>query len=507
MTNKEKNISSIEKAVVELQSIVENAEKSAKDKLAKQLPEKFETLIKEELEDIKNNKKESVEESVKDVTKEPVNEGKKTDDDKESLNEMEEIDLSELSIEDIEEAYNEASSTDEFEVSPDDINIDDIESELEEMQSMNDEIDMQKEGDNPSDPFDQIKNLHKMLGEMIQDNEMTNEMHDKVPRGATAPADKGHNTTPAGINEANLDEAVDPAALQAIGGALGVLAAGGGLAALQQWLKQKNPKVAAALEQMGSAAGGGIKGGVTSEGMMTEEEIVEEESHEGEEEIDETAGSQKGHAINRTVGNENLPTSSPRKDSTQRAFQREGVEKTWSNESVQKFITQKETMEKRMNSLIEENKKMTKKLNESKAEQKKHESLLEEQAKIKDTLVKYRDQLSEMAIFNTNLFGVNRILVNEELALTSEDKKAIVDRFKNVKSITESEKTYETVLNEMQSAKKTITESVEEKVTDSIDKSSSEKVVEQTAYVNEHVDKIKNLMNYVDNHGNSRILR
>ena len=164
-------------------------------------------------------------------------------------------------------------------------------------------------------------------------------------------------------------------------------------------------------------------------------------------------------------------------------------------------------MEKRMNSLIEENKKMTKKLNESKAEQKKHESLLEEQAKIKDTLVKYRDQLSEMAIFNTNLFGVNRILVNEELALTSEDKKAIVDRFKNVKSITESEKTYETVLNEMQSAKKTITESVEEKVTDSIDKSSSEKVVEQTAYVNEHVDKIKNLMNYVDNHGNSRILR
>jgi len=163
-------------------------------------------------------------------------------------------------------------------------------------------------------------------------------------------------------------------------------------------------------------------------------------------------------------------------------------------------------MEKRMTSLIEENKKMTKKLNESKAAQKKQESLLKEQAKIKNTLVKYRDQLSEMAIFNTNLFGVNRILVNEELALTSEDKKAIVDRFKNVKSIKESENTYKTVLNEMQNAKKTITESVEEKVTDSIDKSSSEKVVEQTAYVNEHVNKIKDMMKYVDNHGNKKIL-
>jgi hypothetical protein len=518
--------------------------------MAKQLPEQFETLLKEELTKIK---KESVKESVKDTTKEPVNEGKKTDGDKESLNEMEEIDLSELSLEDIEEAYNEASSSDEFEISPDEINIDDVEKELEEMAAGVDS--MQQEGDNPSDPFDQIKNLHKMLGEMIQDNEMNNEMHDKVPHGATAPASKGHNTTPVGIDEAidpaalsaiggalgvfaaggglaalqnwlkknnpkvadalekmgssasssikggttsmgeseeMLDEAVDPAALSAIGGALGVLAAGGGLAMLQNWLKQNNPKVAAALEQMGSAAASGIKGGSTSMG-------------EGEEIIDETAGSSKGQAANRTVGNENMPTSSPRKDSTQREYQKESVKK-WSDESVQKFMTQKETMEKRMNSLINENKKMTKKLNDSKVDSKKFQQISEEHAKIKQTLVKYRDQLSEMAIFNTNLAGVNSILVNENLALTSEDKKAIINKFKNVKTIKESEETYKSVLNEMQSAKKTITESVEDKVTVTVDKSASEKVVEQTAYVNEHVNKIKNMMKYVDDHGNKKIL-
>ena len=113
---------------------------------------------------------------------------------------------------------------------------------------------------------------------------------------------------------------------------------------------------------------------------------------------------------------------------------------------------------------------------------------------------------SEMAIFNTNLASVNSILVNESLALTSEDKKEIINKFKNVKSITESEETYKAVLTEMREAKKTISESVEEKVSTTVDKSASEKVVEQTAYVNEHVDKIKKTMKYVDNHGNKKIL-
>lgn len=502
MANNEKNITIIEEAVVELQSIVNAADKSAKDKMAKQLPKEFEKLLKEELE---KNKKESVNESVKDVTKEPIIEGKKTDDDKESLNEMEEIDLTELSINDIEEAYNEASSSDEFEVSADDININDVEKELDEMQGMTMDVDnMQQEANNPNDPFDKIKNLHKMLGEMIQDNEQTNEMHEKVPRGATAPAEVGHNTNPKGIVEDVIDEAVSPDLLTSAMGILSVLAASGGIAALQH--KLQGTAAGQALAQLGSAASDSVKGGSLpgmGEGIVTEnEEVIDEVDKvddEGKEEVDETAGIGKSHALNRTVGNENLPASSPRKDSTQREFQRE---------SVEKFIVQKGNMEKRMASLINENKKMTKRVNESKVDAKKFKALSENQDKFKDTLVKYRGQLSEMAIFNTNLASVNSILVNENLALTSEDKKSIINKFKNVKSITESEDTYKSVLNEMQEAKKTIVETVEEKVTTTIDKSSSDKVVEQTAFVNEneHIKKIKDVMKYVNNHGNNRIL-
>lgn len=580
MKDNNKEVSVIEEAVIQLQAIVEAADKSAKDKLAKQVPEQFEKLLKEEIN--KNKKKESVQESVKDVTKEPVNEGKKTDGDKESLNEMEEIDLTELSINDIEEAYNEANSSDEFEVSADEINLDDVEAELGEMQNMAADVDsMQQEGDNPSDPFDKIKNLHKMLGEMIQDNEMTtNEMHDKVPHGATAPADSGHNTSPSGINEVDLNETLDPTAMamlltpiglalgtlgvagvkaalkkyspkaaqtldqlsqsavknsaggqstamgeseeivnedfgpetwQAIAGGLGLVGGlSGGLVALENMLKEKYPKAYEALKSAGSAAGGSIQGGSTAmgESMVTEtEEVIDEVDtvdDESKEDVDETAGSAKGHAANRTVGNENMPHSSPRKDSTQRKFQQESVNKVWSNESVQKFMTQKENMEKRMTSLINENKNVTKKLNETKAEAKKLVKVAEDQKKLQEAMVKYRNQLSEMAVFNTNLASVNNILVNEELALTADDKKELINKFKNVKTVQESEDTYKSVLSEMTSEKKTIVESVEDKVNDTIEPSA--KVNEQTAYVNEHIDKIKGLMKYVDGHGNKRIL-
>ena len=494
MKDNNKEVSVIEQAVIQLQTIVEAADKSAKDKMAKQLPEQFEKLLKEE---INKNKKESVQESVKDVTKEPVNEGKKTDGDKESLNEMEEIDLSELSINDIEEAYNEANSSDEFEVSADEINLDDVEAELGEMQNMTADVDsMQQEGDNPNDPFDKIKNLHKMLGEMIQDNEMTNEMKNN------GGPDSGNIDQMQGgeITSELIDEAIDPVALQAIGGALGVLVAGGGLAALQNWLKQKNPKAAAALEQLGSASMANKTPAVENVVAESEEVIdeVDEIDDEGKEEVDEKhgVGFSDGKVRAGTLPNQGAEYRDRKGHSRNRP--------QWSNESVEKFITQKGNMEKRMTSLIKENKNVTKKLNESKTEAKKFAKVSSDQKVLKEALVKYRDQLSEMAVFNTNLASVNNILVNEDLALTADDKKQLITKFKNVKSIDESEKTYKSVLAEMVAVKKPIVESIEEKVSDAIEPSA--KVNEQTAYVNEHIDKIKKTMKYVDGHGNSRIL-
>jgi hypothetical protein len=505
MANNNKNKSILEEAVIELQSIVEASDKSAKDRMAKQLPEQFEKILKEELD---KNKKESVKESVKDETKEPVIEGEeKTDSDKESLNEMNEIDLRELSIEDIESAYNGAGDSDEFEVSSDDVDLEGIDAELGEMENMAGVADqtMQEEGENPNDPFDKIKNLHKMLGEMIQDNEQTNEMHEVEPRGATAPVETGHNTTPQGINEV-----LEPEMVGAIWGIVGSVVGAPLLAFILHKIKQKNPELAKSIENIGSAASGSITGGGATSNAgggigesEDEEEVLDEvDTVEDKEAVDEIHGQSfsSGKVRAGSLPNDGAEYRDRKGHSRNRP--------QWSNESVEKFITQKENMEKRMTGLINESKKVTKKLNETKSENKKFEGLSADQKKLSEALVKYRNQLSEMAVFNTNLANVNNILVNESLALTIEDKKDLINKFKDVKSIVESENTYKTVLNEMEGSKKTITESIEDKVNDAIEPSAqkTEKIVEQTAFKNEHVDKIKSLMNYVDNHGNKKIL-
>jgi len=423
---------------------------------------------------------------------------------------MEEIDLRELSIDDIEEAYNNASTSDEFEVSTDQINIDDVSRELGEMEGQTNEVEAILNGKSETDPYDKkIKKIYEMLGEMV--NEMngveqhieTNEMHEKVPHGATAPAETGHNTTPNGINEVVIDEAVDPTMLSAIGGAVGVLVAGGGAAALMQWLKQKNPKAAAALEQLGTAANANKSPEQYRMGESEENEKVldEVDTVDDKETVDEIHGQSfsSGKVRAGTLPNDGAEYRDRKGHSRNRP--------QWSNESVEKLNVSKAIMEKRMASLINENKKVTKELNVIKDDSKKFESLSNDQKKLSEALVKYRNQLQEMAVFNTNLASVNNILVNESLALTAEDKKNVINQFKDVSTITESEETYKRVVAEMQT-KKPLEESVEEKVNDSIETSSvkSEKIIEQTAFKNEHVDKIKQLMEYVDNHGNKKIL-
>jgi hypothetical protein len=514
----------LEEAANELMSIVETAKKQAKDNLAKELPEKFDVLLKEELN--KLSPKESVKESVKDkYKKEPIVEGKKTDKKKESINEM---DMTEFSMDEVENAFDQADSEDDFSVVSDEegvegeVSVDDIASAIDAIDDMNNEK-VEEEEKVVTDPFTKLKEFAEQMGQMVKEMEqqkmheeygvqfesdMANlygegyaeqlgeetcaklketyiakkmgepfgdnshaapnvneskvkpfeekgksleegedqpfedkanpskeqgksidEMHEKVPRGATADPDKGHNTTPAGINEE----------------------------------EEEDDKVEVEIEVGG--------------------EDEKEEDRE-EKEMDETAGSAKGHAANRTVGNENMPHSSPRKDSTQRQFQ-------------------KETYEKRMKSLIEENKKLTKEVNEAKKGFEKAEQLVEN---YKNHLEKYRNQLREMAVFNTNLANVNNLLVNESLALTTNDKVSIINKFKSIDNIDESDKAYGEILTEMKKGKKkkTISEDVEEKVSKSVGESSTPKekineAIEKTAYEkNAHVEKLKKLINYVE---------
>lgn len=589
---KENTKSVLEEAVLELKTILEAADNNAKNNLAKELPEKFESLLSEEIKKIKNNK-ESVNESAKDEKKEPQHEGKKedTDNKEESLNEMEEMDMREMSIEEVEDAYDQAIDDDMFET----IDVDDIAAEIDEMEGIQEEIDdMENTNDNPNDPHAKLKHLYEMMSEMIKEmdeakiheelhekfdshmkdmygesykdmmgDDKCNELYEMFKETKSSISEDSINESEEMNEKKHINEAVDPAVIQSIGGALGVLAASGGIAALQKYLTQKFPKAAEALAQTGAAASSGIKGGTTSMGGMTEEMGVEDKSCGDEihndvsdeqideavdpavlqsvggalgvlaasggiaalqsylsqkfpkvadalaqagaaasggikggstsiteeddddckckEEVDETAGSAKMHSLNRTVGNENLPKSQPRKQSTQREYQTQQVS---------------EGQTKKFEALIAENKKLTKKVNDFTSEKL---ELSNTNESYKGVLEKYRNQLQEMAVLNTNIAHVNNLLIKEN-NLSVDEKREIINKFKNVESISEADNIYKSLLSEMVDKKEILDEGIEEKLNDSIDPSSSkivtEQVVEKTAYSNDHLKKIKSIMNY-----------
>lgn len=165
----------------------------------------------------------------------------------------------------------------------------------------------------------------------------------------------------------------------------------------------------------------------------------------------------------------------------------------------------RESNDKKVNGLINENKKLIKKLNENK---KYSESLNKLVENYKNALEKYRNQLKEMAVFNTNLAHVNNLFVNENLALTQEDKIKIIKEFKGVNSITESQNKYKSFLSEMKVNKKRITETIENKVGVSIQPSSKnrlDEVVEKTAYENnEHLNKMKRIIEAIEKKDNKK---
>jgi hypothetical protein len=166
-----------------------------------------------------------------------------------------------------------------------------------------------------------------------------------------------------------------------------------------------------------------------------------------------------------------------------------------------------ENKDPKISSLINENKGLTKKLNETKKYKQSVTTLVEQ---YKSALEKYRNQLKEMATFNTNLAHVNNLLVNESLALTQEDKIKIINEFKKVDTIAESQEKYKAILSEMKTSKPTLTESIEGKVSASVapsSKQSLEEAKEVTAYSNDaHIQKMKKLIEYIENRGSKKII-
>jgi hypothetical protein len=478
MKGKEETV--LEKAVVELKQLTEAAEKVALNKLADKMPKDFDLLLKEELNKIKNNK-ESVEESIVDNIKEPVTEGEeKSDENKESLNEMK--DLNESTFEDVESAFDNAQSDDEFAVMDDTIQLSDIEEELSKMQGIADEVETaQVEAVESEDPYEKIKNLYHKMSEIMNDMEQEktqNEMNNQFKTHMTETFGDSYETT---LGEEQVNQLREMF-----------------IARQNSEPFEKKPnavneseeccddevKDVENVDEMHEKVPHGVgsdpeKGHNTTPSGINEDEAEEEDKREDDEVVDEASGLVITHSHNKHQG-ANIPKDKSHKEKRYR------------------YALQKENWEKRISKLIEESKSLTKKFNEFKTENSKMKEFISE---ANDALTKYRKQLTEMAVFNTNLAYSNSLFVNEDIALTADDKKTVINEFKNVKTVTEAENKYKSLLENFEKGKNTINESIEDKVNDTIEPSSSQTIVEQvneqTAFGNkEHLDRIMKNMNY-----------
>jgi hypothetical protein len=481
---KEEKKSIIEDALTDYKQIQEAAEANAAKKLADKFPNQFSNLLKEELNnnkdtsekepykkvDIKESKKldesekankESVMKEQKKEAKAAVNEERDKDFmgdiEKDTPNKEEPKDgdvFTDKITTKQETLANDTSIKEEFNVADldmpdaaaaidgagadDIVTMQEIEEEISEMEKLKEDLDESKDS-----PFDQLVSMRDKLNEMISG------MDEQKQQGGKQNYKGRENGGPT-----------------------------------TQMIDEETPiaeeEVAEQKQQGGKQNYKGRENGGPTTQMIDEETPIAEEEMMDEAELDEAMG--MAHSSSKQVAGDHLPG----KDFAQHRHKRVG---SFNNESE----------EKKFASLLEENKKYAKKINESKKYKEAADQLLE---KYKTALDKYRTQLNEMAIFNTNMAHVNNLLVNEELALTQEDKVRIIKEFKEVNSIGDSKEKYDSMLTEMTESKKTLTESVEEKVTKAVGESSKQQlgeVEEKTAYENDsHINKIKSLIEYVE---------
>jgi len=522
----DKKSSIIKEALTDYNAIMEAADTNAKNKLAEEFPEKFKDLLKEELENKNKSKKESYKkldeskeseksddvesnkESVmknqtketKKVVKENAGEGKPFDEKAKEVAKVEEdVKITDTvgkgdpfkekakNVQKVEETAGDGKpfgekakkplQTEEFDVTELDVNsvgsalenadqedevitMDEIENEIANMENLGEEL----EGIESSSPsymekgnkgiaFDQLVNMRNQIDEMIKGMGNVEEMHQAGQEtfGGTAQVAGLHNDGP-------TDKLIDEKPVEE--------------------MHQGNFP----LDKMHQ--GNYDNKLIDEENPVTDITDADIEAVLGAEKpVEETHG--VDYAKRRNVTGRHLP---------QAEYLSQG-ELDQSPEWVQEA-------KKKLGGLIEENKKLTKKVNETKKFRESMTTLVES---YKSALEKYRNQLKEMAIFNTNLAHVNNLLVNEELALTQEDKIKIINEFKKVDSITTSQNKYKAFLSEMKEGKKTLTEAIETKVGASIQPSSKQKldeVVEKTAYENdEHIKRMKKLIEYVEHRG------
>lgn len=110
----------------------------------------------------------------------------------------------------------------------------------------------------------------------------------------------------------------------------------------------------------------------------------------------------------------------------------------------------------------------------------------------KKALLLFKDKINEVAVFNAGLAYSTRLFT--EHSTTKQEKIQILNRFDSIKTINESKNLYDLIKTELDN-KKTITETVVNKITKSPTTSSKDMLSEAKVYENPEFKRIKDLMN------------
>ena len=123
------------------------------------------------------------------------------------------------------------------------------------------------------------------------------------------------------------------------------------------------------------------------------------------------------------------------------------------------------------------------------------ETLKKQNGEYKKALVLFKDKLNEVAIFNANLAYFTRLVT--EHSTTKQEKLNILKRFDSVSTMNESKSLFKTIEAELGS-KKSVTESVVNKISNTPTTSSSqETLTESKAYENPQFKRMKDLMSKI----------
>ena len=123
------------------------------------------------------------------------------------------------------------------------------------------------------------------------------------------------------------------------------------------------------------------------------------------------------------------------------------------------------------------------------------ETLKKQNAEYKKALVLFKEKLNEVAVFNANLAYATRLFT--EHSTTKQEKLNILKRFDSVSTMNESKGLFNTIKSEL-GTKKTVTESVVEKISNTPSTSSSQEVLsESKAYEAPQFKRMRDLMSKI----------